>query len=240
MLKPLGLQPPTTWDELAADAKKSPQAPGLRDSLRHHRRRAVDLPARAVLLEQRTSLTNVDPPSFESALQLWVDMVKDGSASKSVLMGPDPDLTGRFIQGHAAMMVNRPSIFPRLDQKGWKYDDQYGVVPIPLPGSHRRAARRGDRRPGHRRLHRAAEAGLGVSPGHAGGVDDEYVTSLMYYLPIQPAVTDQVLKGGQGTRSSPRRPRSPGRAPPSTAPTTRRVAGHLDHDPGRGHRHLVG
>ena len=29
------------------------------------------------------SLTNVDRPSFESALQLWVNMVKDGSASKS-------------------------------------------------------------------------------------------------------------------------------------------------------------
>jgi Bacterial extracellular solute-binding protein len=78
------------------------------------------------------SLTNVDQPSFESALQLWVNMVKDGSASKSVLnWGQDPDLTQQFIQGHAAMMVNGPWIFPELNQHGWKYNDQYGIVPIP-------------------------------------------------------------------------------------------------------------
>jgi hypothetical protein len=46
----------------------------------------------------------------------------------------------------------------------------------------------------------------------------EHVTSLMYYLPTKPAVTEQVLKGG----------------PEYT------VAGHLDRDPGLDHRHLVG
>ena len=30
-------------------------------------------------------LNKVDTPAFQSALQLWVNMVKDGSASKSVL-----------------------------------------------------------------------------------------------------------------------------------------------------------
>ena len=51
-------------------------------------------------------------------------MVKDGSASKSVLnWGQGPDLTQQFIQGHAAMMVNGPWIFPELNQKGWKYND---------------------------------------------------------------------------------------------------------------------
>jgi len=71
-----------------------------------------------IRVARRGSLTNVDQPSFESALQLWVNMVKDGSASKSVLnWGQDPDLTQQFIQGHAAMMVNE------LNQKGWKYND---------------------------------------------------------------------------------------------------------------------
>ena len=29
------------------------------------------------------------------------------------------------------MMVNGPWIFPKLNAKGWKYNDQYGIVPIP-------------------------------------------------------------------------------------------------------------
>jgi ABC-type glycerol-3-phosphate transport system substrate-binding protein len=77
----------------------------------------------------------VDTPPFQSALQLWVNMVKDGSASKSVLnWGQDPDLTQQFIQGHAAIMQQASTM--------------------------------------------------------------EHVTSLMYYLPTKPAVTEQVLKGG--------------------------------------------
>jgi len=62
-----------------------------------HQRAALDCrnPAHRVdpviRVARRGSLTNVDQPSFESALQLWVNMVKDGSASKSVLnWGQDP------------------------------------------------------------------------------------------------------------------------------------------------------
>jgi len=78
------------------------------------------------------SLTKVDTPAFQSALQLWVNMVKDGSASKSVLnWGQDPDLTQQFMQGHAAMIVDGPWIFPELNQKGWTYNKEYGIVPIP-------------------------------------------------------------------------------------------------------------
>ena len=42
-----------------------------------------------------------------------------------------PNLTQQFIQVHAAMMVNGPWIFPELNQKCWKYNDQYGIMPIP-------------------------------------------------------------------------------------------------------------
>ena len=65
------------------------------------------------------SLTKVDRPQFQQALQLWVNMVKDGSASKSVLTwGQDPDLTQQFLHSKAAMMINGPWIFPELNAGG--------------------------------------------------------------------------------------------------------------------------
>ena len=127
-------------------------------------------------------------------------MVKDGSASKSVLnWGQDPDLTQQFIQGHAAMMVNGPWIFPELNQKGWKYNDQYGIVPIPTNQAGQTVI--------------APLGGETLDLGTGGSTEQqklawewvqgmqqastmEHVTSLMYYLPSKPAVTAQFLKGG--------------------------------------------
>ena len=132
MLKAAGLQPPTTWDELAADAKKLTKPPvyGMAFDATADEQSTWQL--EPFFWSNGASLTNVNTPAFASALQLWVNMVKDGSASKSVLnWGQDPDLTQQFTQGHAAMMVNGPWIFPELNQKGWKYNDQYGIVPIP-------------------------------------------------------------------------------------------------------------
>jgi multiple sugar transport system substrate-binding protein len=77
----------------------------------------------------------VDSSQFQAALQLelWVNMVKDGSASKSVLTwGQDPDLTQPFLHSKAAIIEDGPWIFPELNSAGWKYNDQYGIVPIPL------------------------------------------------------------------------------------------------------------
>jgi len=146
------------------------------------------------------SLSKVDTPAFQSALQLWVNMVKDGSASKSVLTwGQSPDLTQQFTQGHAAMMVNGPWIFPDLNAKGWKYNDQYGIVPIPTNKAGQTVI--------------APLGGETMDMGAGGSTEQQklawewvqgmqqpdvmkHVTSLMYYLPTKPAVTAQVLTGG--------------------------------------------
>ena len=200
MLAAAGLQPPTTWDELAADAKKLTKPPvyGMAFDATADEQSTWQL--EPFFWSNGASLTNVDTPSFESSLQLWVNMVKDGSASKSVLnWGQDPDLTQQFIQGHAAMMVNGPWIFPELNQKGWKYNDQYGIVPIPTDQAGQTVI--------------APLGGETMDLGTGGSTEQqklawewvqgmqqpatmEHVTSLMYYLPTKPAVTEQVLKGG--------------------------------------------
>jgi Bacterial extracellular solute-binding protein len=226
MLAAAGLQPPTTWDELAADAKKLTKPPvyGMAFDATADEQSTWQL--EPFFWSAGASLTKVDTPPFQSALQLWVDMVKAGSASKSVLnWGQDPDLTQQFIQGHAAMMVNGPWIFPELNQKGWKYNEQYGIVPIPTDKAGQTVV--------------APLGGETVDLG-TGGSDQqqklawewvqgmqatstmEHVTSLMYYLPTKPAVTEQVLKGGQEYTVFAKETQTARSRTKEYAPTTRR------------------
>jgi multiple sugar transport system substrate-binding protein len=200
MFADAGLQPPTTWAEMQSDAKKLTKPPvyGMAFDATADEQSTWQL--EPFFWSAGASLTKVDTPAFQSALQLWVNMVKDGSASKSVLnWGQSPDLTQQFTQGHAAMMVNGPWIFPDLNAKGWTYNKEYGIVPIPTDKAGQTVV--------------APLGGETVDLGNSGSDEQkklawewlqgmqqpttmEHMTSLMYYLPTKPAVTDQVLKGG--------------------------------------------
>ena len=43
-----------------------------------------------------------------------------------------PALTQQFLHSKAAMIIDGPWIFPELNAAGWKYNQQYGIVPIPV------------------------------------------------------------------------------------------------------------
>lgn len=194
------LTPPTTWAQLQSDAK------ALTNSSRY------GIAFDATSDEQSTwqlepffwsngaSLTNANTPQFQQALQLWVNMVKDGSASKSVLTwGQDPDLTQQFLHQKAAMIIDGPWIFPELNAAGWKYNQQYGIVSIPVRQSGQTviAPLGGE----------TMDIGAGGSKAQTQaawewieGMQNEatmiHVTSMMYYLPSKPAAVQQYLKGG--------------------------------------------
>jgi multiple sugar transport system substrate-binding protein len=145
-------------------------------------------------------LSKVDSPAFTQSLQLWVNMVKDGSASKSVLQwGQDPDLTQQFLHKTAAMIEDGPWIFPELNTAGWKYNKDYGIVPIPTQKAGQTVV--------------TPLGGETWNIGNSGSAEQQnaawewikgaqvpsvmkHITSLMYYLPTKPAVTAQYLKGG--------------------------------------------
>ncbi len=72
---------------------------------------------------------DIATPEVAEALQLWVDLMKDGSLSKGALNWTQADAENQFAAGKAAMMINGPWQFPALDAvKGLNY----GVVPIPV------------------------------------------------------------------------------------------------------------
>ena len=59
---------------------------------------------------------NIDTKETAQALQLWTDLVKDGSVSSSALNWTQADVKDQFLAGKAAMMVNGPWQIPSLDK----------------------------------------------------------------------------------------------------------------------------
>jgi len=130
MLAQAGVTPPRTWDELKAAAAKLTS--GSRYGV------AFSAPANyegtwqflPFMWSNGGDEKNLASPEVAQALQLWVDLVNSGSASKSVLNWTQADVREQFQAGNAAMMVNGPWQFPVLDKTA---NLKYAVVPIPAP-----------------------------------------------------------------------------------------------------------
>jgi multiple sugar transport system substrate-binding protein len=200
MLAAAHLTPPATWTQLQADARAltTPAHYGIAFDATNDEQSTWQL--EPFFWSNGGSFANVAAPAFQQALQLWVNMIKDGSASKSVLTwGQDPDLTQQFLHAKAAMIIDGPWIFPELNAAGWKYGQQYGIVPIPVnqPGQTVTTPLGGE----------TMDIGAGGSPAqqqaawqYIQGEQDPatmiHVTSMMYYLPTKPAIIAQYLQGG--------------------------------------------
>ncbi|RBM07268.1 sugar ABC transporter substrate-binding protein [Streptomyces sp. PT12] len=125
-----GLEPPTTWEELETTAaaltqgdtygmafSASPNADGVYQFLPFFWSAGGD--------EAR-----LDDGAGAPALQLWKDLVDDGSASRSVVNWNQQDVNDQFISGRAAMMINGPWQVPVLSAQD---DVDWAVASIPVP-----------------------------------------------------------------------------------------------------------
>jgi multiple sugar transport system substrate-binding protein len=130
ILDKAGVKPPTTWDELKAAAKQltSGKQYGIAFSAPPNYEGTWQfLP---FMWSNGGDEKNIATPQTAAALQLLVDLVKDRSASKSVLNWTQADVNDQFKAGNAAMMINGPWQFPVLNaEKSLHYD----VVPVPAP-----------------------------------------------------------------------------------------------------------
>nr|WP_168499878.1 ABC transporter substrate-binding protein [Streptomyces sp. RLB1-33]QIY75872.1 ABC transporter substrate-binding protein [Streptomyces sp. RLB1-33] len=130
MLAEAGVAVPRTWDELKAAAAKLTR-PGRYGM-------AVDANATfegtwqflPFLWSNGGDEKKLDNPQAAQALQLWVDLVKSGSMSKSVLNWTQADVHDQFVAGKAAMMVNGPWRIPALNQAK---NLHWAVAPVPVP-----------------------------------------------------------------------------------------------------------
>lgn len=130
MLAEAGVAVPRTWDELkaAAAALTRPGRYGM----------AVDANATfegtwqflPFLWSNGGDERQLDSPRAAQALQLWVDLVKSGSMSKSVLNWTQADVHDQFVAGRTAMMINGPWRIPALAQDP---NLHWAVAPVPVP-----------------------------------------------------------------------------------------------------------
>ena len=128
VLAKAGVQPPKTWAELKTAAKKltSGKQYGFAFNATADYEGAWQfLPP---MWTNGGDETDLKSPQVAEALQLWKDLVDDGSVSKSVVNWKQADVNDQFIAGKAAMMLNGPWQIPSLQKA--KVD--FGVVPFPV------------------------------------------------------------------------------------------------------------
>lgn len=129
MLDEAGVAVPRTWDELraAAAALTRPGRYGLAlDADASFESSYQFLP---FLWSNGGKETELDSPQAAQALQLWTDLVADGSVSRSALTWNQADVHDQFAAGKAAMMINGPWRISALEEDEGLH---WGMATLPV------------------------------------------------------------------------------------------------------------
>jgi multiple sugar transport system substrate-binding protein len=115
MTKAAGVKTPTTWDELKESAKAltTKDHYALSVSGIHNEEGAFQF--LAFLWSAGSDLATVNDEGGQAALQLWVDLVKNGNMSKGMLNWDQGAVKDEFGNGRAAMMLNGPWMIPSMN-----------------------------------------------------------------------------------------------------------------------------
>ncbi len=135
MLKAAHVAPPKTWAQLLTAAKALTTSD-------HYGIALTCEPAEDTTWQWEpffwgnggnATFSNIASAPGVQALNVWKQLISDGSASKDCLQwSQTPAVSTQFIDGKAAMMVNGPWNFPTMNQSKLFYGKQFGVVPVPV------------------------------------------------------------------------------------------------------------
>ena len=135
MLKAAHVAPPKTWAQLLTAAKALTTSD-------HYGIALTCEPAEDTTWQWEpffwsnggnATFSNIASGPGVQALNVWKQLISDGSASKDCLQwSQTPAASTQFIDGKAAMMVNGPWNFPTMNQSKLFYGKQFGVVPVPV------------------------------------------------------------------------------------------------------------
>jgi multiple sugar transport system substrate-binding protein len=129
MFTAAGLKPPTTWAEIAADAKALTKNGVYGMAFSAPATEEGSWQFEPWLWGAGGDLSKLDSPEAVKALQFWTDLVSAGSASKSVVQWTQGDVNDQFVAGKAAMQQNGVWNLSALE----KAKINFGIVPIPKP-----------------------------------------------------------------------------------------------------------
>jgi multiple sugar transport system substrate-binding protein len=129
MLSAAGVQPPNTWQQLSDVATKTAQSPVYGIAFSAVNTEESTWQWEPFLWSNGGSLRDLTSTSAVGALQLWVDLVSKGLASKDVLNWEQGDVANQFTAGRAATMVMGPWMLDAVKKSGI----DFGIVPVPVP-----------------------------------------------------------------------------------------------------------
>lgn len=142
MLKAAGInEPPKTWDELYADAKK----------LTNKEKGIYGLAFSAQATEEGTfqflpwvqmaggGWDRINTEGGVKALSFWKKILDEGLASPDTISRSQWDSTSTFIAGNAAMSISGPWELDRMSKEA-KFDYKVALLPIPEEGAKRSSA----------------------------------------------------------------------------------------------------
>ena len=130
LLSAAGVNPPTTWDELMAAAAKLTKGDQYGIAFAAPANYEGTWQFLPFMWSNGGDEKDIATSQTAAALQLWVDLVKSGSASKSVVNWTQADVNDQFAAGKAAMMINGPWQLPVLNKKAGLH---FGILPTPAP-----------------------------------------------------------------------------------------------------------
>jgi multiple sugar transport system substrate-binding protein len=129
MFTAAGLQPPTTWAEITSAAKALTKSGVYGMAFSAPATEEGSWQFEPWLWGAGGDLSKLDSAQAVKALQFWTDLVKSGSASKSVVQWTQGDVNDQFVAGKAAMQQNGVWNLSALE----KSKINFGIVPIPKP-----------------------------------------------------------------------------------------------------------
>jgi multiple sugar transport system substrate-binding protein len=141
MLKAANVSPPKTWAQLVTAAKTLTTSAHYGIALTCEAAEDTTWQWEPFFWSNggNDTFANIAGAPGVQALNLWNQLITDGSASKDCLQwSQTPAASTQFIDGKAAMMVNGPWNFPTMNQAKLFYGKQFGVVPVPtrVAGQH--------------------------------------------------------------------------------------------------------
>ena len=121
--------PPQTWDQLTDTAAKTTKSPVYGIAFSAVNTEEATWQWEPFLWSNGGSLSDLSSKNAQAALELWVDWVKKGYASKDVVNWNQGDVPNQFIGKRAATMVMGPWQLANVKKSGI----DFGIVTIPVP-----------------------------------------------------------------------------------------------------------
>jgi multiple sugar transport system substrate-binding protein len=126
---PASVKPPTNWEELKSAAKALTQGDRFGLAVSGVKSEEGTFQWLPFLWEAGADIPTLNSDGGKAALQLWVDLVKDGNMSPGILGWNQQDVRTQFQNGKAAMMINGPWQIPTLKKDS--PDLKWEVVTLP-------------------------------------------------------------------------------------------------------------